>query len=42
MVLLLSTVLRILEVGLRGLISTNNIVVSIGTVNISRRKKVQL
>lgn len=42
MVLLLNTVLKILEVGLRGLISTNNIVVSIGTVNISRSKKVQL
>lgn len=42
MVLLLNTVLRILEVGLRGLISTNNIVVSIGTVNISRWKKIQL
>lgn len=35
---LLNTVLSILEVGLSGLISTNNIVVSIGTVNISRGK----
>lgn len=34
--LLLNTVLRIREVGLSGLIYTNNIVVSIGTVNISR------
>lgn len=40
--LLLNTVLRILEVGLSGFISTNNIVVSIGTENISRWKKVQL